>query len=332
MQKRITDPKQHIEEDEKIERSLRPKSIEEIIGCEKEKRALKIMIEAAKSRKEPLDHILFHGPPGLGKTSWANVVANEMGVPIYTTSGPAIERQGDLAAILTNIPENGIFFIDEIHRLHKSVEEILYPAMEDKVIDIVIGKGPSAKTIRLELANFSVIGATTRINLVSAPLRSRFGIDLRLDFYSYEELTKLIKQKARKFGISIDSDAAYILAKRSRRTPRIAERLLKRVRDYAEVNNGAKVTLNEAEKTLEMLEIDELGLDYIDRRLLTILIKDFKGGPVGLSTLAAAIDEDLDTVQDVYEPFLLREGLLVRSPRGRMVTKRAYDHLGIKQS
>lgn len=326
---RIIDPAQLEDSEENTEKSLRPQNLEEVIGCMKEKKALKVMIQAAKRREEAIDHILFHGPPGLGKTSLSHVVASEMGVPIYTTSGPAIERQGDLAAILTNIESNGILFIDEIHRLNKSIEEILYPAMEDKAIDIIIGKGPSAKTLRLELNNFTVIGATTRMSLVSAPLRTRFGIDIRMDYYPHEDLAEIIKVKAEILGTQIDGDAALYVAKRARRTPRIAERLLRRVRDFADVNNDSLVTLEEAKKTLEILEVDALGLDTTDRKLLESLVENFKGGPVGLSTLAAAISEDLASVEEVYEPYLLREGLLIRTPRGRQATDKAYKHLGI---
>ena len=326
MEDRVIDPKQK-GDDKKVERSLRPKNLSEVIGCNKEKNALRMMIDAAKSRGEAIDHILFHGPPGLGKTSLSYVVASEMNVPIYTTSGPAIERQGDLAAILTNIPENGVLFIDEIHRLNRSVEEILYPAMEDQVIDIIIGKGPSAKTLRLDLNFFTIIGATTRMSLVTAPLRDRFGINLRLDFYSFEELAELVLAKAKLLGLSIEPDAAVEISRRARRTPRIAERLLKRVRDFADVNNNSIITKKEALDTLKILEIDSMGLDYIDRKLLETLIKKFNGGPIGLSTLAASINEDLLTVEEVYEPYLIREGLLIRTPKGRKVTERAIKHL-----
>lgn len=328
-EKRITDPISTLDE-EKIEKSLRPKTITEVIGCQKEKDALDIMIKAAKSRGDALDHILFHGPPGLGKTSLSLVVANEMGVPIYVTSGPAIERQGDLAAILTNISEKGILFIDEIHRLHKTIEEILYPAMEDRVIDIVIGKGPSAKTVRLDLNKFTIIGATTRVSLMSAPLRDRFGVDFRLDYYSHDDLAELIVQKAKILDVDIIDNAALEIAKRARRTPRIAERLLKRSRDYAQLHNGSKIDLNSAQRALDMLDVDNEGLDYIDRKIIKTLVQTFDGGPVGLSTLAASINEDLATVEDVYEPYLLREGFLIRTPRGRKVTQKAYNHLNIE--
>ncbi|HEX9805154.1 MAG TPA: Holliday junction branch migration DNA helicase RuvB [Candidatus Dojkabacteria bacterium] len=318
------------QEDEIVEKSLRPKTIQEVIGCVKEKRALKVMIDAAKGRGDALDHILFHGPPGLGKTSLSHVVANEMNVPIYATSGPAIERQGDLAAILTNIEEKGILFIDEIHRLNKSIEEILYPAMEDGVIDIVIGKGPSAKTLRLDLNKFTVIGATTRMSLISSPLRSRFGMDIRMDYYSYKDLADLIKRKAGILDVAIDDEAAAFIAERSRRTPRLAERLLKRVRDYADIHADSVISINEAKKGAEIMEIDSLGLDVTDRKLLLSIINNFKGGPVGLSTLAASIDEELGSVEEVYEPYLLRENLIVRTSRGRMATEKAFRHLGIE--
>ncbi|MCB0745036.1 MAG: Holliday junction branch migration DNA helicase RuvB, partial [Ignavibacteriae bacterium] len=299
MSERIVSPKQNNDEDENFERSLRPNSLAEVIGRNREKEALKIMIEAAKSRGEAVDHILFHGPPGLGKTSLSFVIANEMGVPIYTTSGPAIERQGDLAAILTNIEENGILFIDEIHRLNKTIEEILYPAMEDRVIDIIIGKGPSAKTLRLDLNKFTVVGATTRMSLVSAPLRDRFGVDFRLDYYSHDELQKLVMNKAKILGIEVGSDSAMEIAKRARRTPRLAERLLKRVRDYSQVKNNNIVDLKSSIETLKMLEIDEFGLDYLDRKIIKTMADSFAGGPVGLSTLAASVNEDLSTIEDV---------------------------------
>lgn len=329
MNDRIQDTKIK-QEDEIVEKSLRPKTIQEVIGCVKEKRALKVMIDAAKGRGDALDHILFHGPPGLGKTSLSHVVANEMNVPIYATSGPAIERQGDLAAILTNIEEKGILFIDEIHRLNKSIEEILYPAMEDGVIDIVIGKGPSAKTLRLDLNKFTVIGATTRMSLISSPLRSRFGMDIRMDYYSYKDLADLIKRKAGILDVAIDDEAAAFIAERSRRTPRLAERLLKRVRDYADIHADSVISINEAKKGAEIMEIDSLGLDVTDRKLLLSIINNFKGGPVGLSTLAASIDEELGSVEEVYEPYLLRENLIVRTSRGRMATEKAFRHLGIE--
>lgn len=328
MSDRILNPKTDKEEEE-IEKSLRPQTLQEVIGREKEKKSLKVMVQAAKQRKEPLDHILFHGPPGLGKTTLAWVIAKEMGVPIYITSGPAIERQGDLASILTNIEENAMLFIDEIHRLHKTVEEILYPAMEDRAIDIVIGKGPSARTMRLDLPPFTIIGATTRVSMLSAPLRDRFGVDFRLDYYSEDEMNKIVKQKARLLNTQIAEDASEEIARRSRKTPRIALRLVKRVRDYAQVNNDGKITLAEAKEALKMLDVDSLGLDYLDRKILSTIINKFKGGPVGLSTLSAGVSEEVDTIETVYEPYLLQEGFLQRTPRGRIVTDKAYEHLGL---
>ncbi len=325
---KILDPKVDPEE-EKIEKSLRPVSFSDVIGRKKEKRNLKIMIEAAKKRGDALDHILFHGPPGLGKTTLAWVVAKEMGVPIYVTSGPAIERQGDLASILTNIETMGILFIDEIHRLHKTIEEILYPAMEDRAIDIILGKGPSARTMRLELPKFTIIAATTRVSMLSSPLRDRFGADFRLEYYDVKEMVQIVKQKAKLLDTLIDDDAAVEIAKRSRRTPRIALRLVKRIRDFAQVNNDGKITLREAREGLESLDIDENGLDYLDRKILLTIIEKFDGGPVGLSTLSAAIAEEIDTLESVYEPFLMQEGFLQRTPRGRVATKKAYKVLGL---
>lgn len=316
-------------EEEVIERSLRPQSFDEIIGRVKEKENLKILIESAKSRGGVVDHIIFHGPPGLGKTSFSHVIAKETGVNIRVTSGPAIERAGDLASILTNLTKGDILFIDEIHRLNKIVEEVLYPAMEDFVLDIVVGKGPSAKTLRLELEPFTVIGATTRIGLIGGPLRDRFGVQMRLDFMSPSELKELIKQKAKFLKIEIDDDTSLNLAKRSRRTARIAIRLLKRVRDYAEVKNKGVINKKVADEALKLAEIDELGLDNLDRKILSLIINNFEGGPVGLSTISAAVSEEFDTIADVYEPYLIREGLLQRTQRGRVATKKAYDHLGL---
>jgi Holliday junction DNA helicase RuvB len=309
-----------------IENILRPKMLDDIIGRQKEKDYLKIIIDAARQRGEPIDHIILHGPPGLGKTSIAHVVANEVGTQFYSTSGPAIMKKGDLASILTNIETNGILFIDEIHRLNKSIEEMLYSAMEDRNIDIIIGKGPSAKSIKLELNPFTIIGATTRIGLLSAPLRDRFGIDLHLDYYPYEELKLLVSQKANILGEKIDEDAAMEIARRSRRTPRIAIRILKRVRDLSQVKGNKNINKEVALEGLKMLEIDEHGLDNLDRRILKTLLNNFKGGPVGLSTLAAAVSEDIGTLQDVYEPFLLKEGFLNRTPRGRVVTDKTIKY------
>ncbi len=315
--------------DIELDSSLRPGNFDEVIGRTKEKKNLQIMISAAGKRKEPVDHILFHGPPGLGKTTLAHVVANEMKSEIFITSGPAIERQGDLAAILTNIPQFGILFIDEIHRLSRAVEEILYPAMEDRAIDIVLGKGPSARTLRLELEDFSIIGATTRIGLLSAPLRSRFGAHFRLDYYSDEDLMRLVMKKSPLLKIGIDDKAAREIARRSRGTARIAERYLKRVRDYAQVANKNAISLEIVKKVLDMHEVDKAGLDNIDRKILKVIINDFGGGPVGLSTIAAAISEELNTVAEVYEPFLIQSGFLKRTPRGRIATFKAKKHLNI---
>jgi len=318
--------------DIEFEKTLRPSTFSDVIGREKEKKNLDIMIKAAKIRGEALDHILFYGPPGLGKTTLAHVLSNELGVELYVTSGPAIERQGDLASILTNMPDRGILFIDEIHRLHKSVEEILYPAMEDRVIDIIIGKGPSAKTVRLDLEQFSLVGATTRIGLISSPLRNRFGACLRLDFYTYEDLKKIVYQKAKILNTKINEDAAFEIAKRSRGTARIAIRNLKRVRDYTEVKKIRRIKKDIVIKVLDMHDIDDAGLDYIDRKILKWIIEDIEGGPVGISTIAAALSEEVSTISDVYEPYLIQAGFLKRTSRGRVVTKKAYSHLGLECS
>lgn len=314
-------------EEKKVEKSLRPKMFVDMIGRKSEVKNLSVMIEAAKKRGDALDHLIFHGPPGLGKTSISQVVANEMGVPIHVTSGPAIERQGDLASILTGIEDGGILFIDEIHRLNRVVEEILYPAMEDRAIDIVIGKGPSAKTVRLELSKFTLIGATTKMGRLSAPLRDRFGANFRFDFYEHDDLAKIILQKADIMGVQLGEDVALEIAKRARKTPRIAIRILKRIRDFADVNNDGVITLNEVKLGLEMLEIDGLGLNRLDKMILKTMIENFDGGPVGLSTIAASISEEMDTIEDVCEPFLLQEGLLQRTSRGRIVTQRGMDHV-----
>lgn len=320
---RITDPAAFQDEQDLSgeEQTLRPKRFNDVIGRDREKKTLKILIEAAKQRDEALDHVLLHGPPGLGKTSIAHVIANEADVPLYLTSGPAIERKGDLASILTNIEEKGILFIDEIHRLNRSVEEVLYSAMEDRAIDIVLGKGPAAKSIRLDLNPLTIIGATTRAGALSSPLRDRFGLDLRLDYYSEDELRDLLAQKASVLGVGIDHDAAHAIAVRARRTPRIAIRLLKRVRDFSQVETEDDIiTAAHADKAFKLLGVDEQGLDDLDRRILAYTIEHFKGGPVGLQALAAALSEDLTTLQDVYEPFLLQAGFLARTPRGRVVT------------
>lgn len=316
-------------EDIENEISLRPKWISEYIGQDKAKKKLEIFIQAAKGRKEPLDHVLLFGPPGLGKTTLANIIANEMGVNIRVTSGPAIERPGDLASILTNLGDDDVLFIDEIHRLNRTVEEILYPAMEDFALDIIIGKGPSARSVRLDLSRFTLIGATTRAGLLTSPLRDRFGVMLNLDLYDDHSLEKIVKRSANILDIKIEDRGAMEIAKRSRGTPRIANRLLKRVRDYAQVVEDGVITWNVAKKGLEMLEIDELGLDEVDRKLILTMIENFGGGPVGLDTLSAATGEERTTIEDVYEPYLLQIGFINRTPRGRTVTEKAYNHFGI---
>ena len=309
--------------------SLRPKALSEYIGQKKAKDNLSVFIEAAKMRGEPLDHVLLHGPPGLGKTTLSGIIANEMGVNIRITSGPAIEKPGDLAALLTNLNENDILFVDEIHRLNRSVEEILYPAMEDYAIDIIIGKGPSANSIRLDLPRFTLIGATTRAGQLSAPLRDRFGVNLRLELYTPEELCLIVTRSAGILGVPIEETGAMEIARRSRGTPRIANRMLRRVRDFAQVKAGGVITKEVADTALTALEVDYLGLDAVDRRMLTSIIENYAGGPVGLDTLAATINEESVTLEDVYEPYLMQMGFLTRTPRGRCVTKRAYEHLGI---
>jgi len=315
--------------EDRIDHALRPRSLDEMTGQGRVVENLRILIEAAKARQEPLDHVLLYGPPGLGKTTFAHVIANEMEVNIRITAGPSIERAGDLAAILTHLREGDVLFIDEIHRLGRAVEEVLYPAMEDFALDIVIGKGPSAKNVRLSLPRFTVIGATTRLALLTAPLRARFGAVYRLDFYSLEAMQDIVRRAAGLIDIPIDPDGIQEIASRARGTPRVALRLLKRVRDYAEVRAEGVITAEVASQALDLLEIDPLGLDDIDRRVLRAIIEKFEGGPVGLETIAAAISEESDTIMDVYEPYLLQLGFLERTPRGRVATRLAYEHLNI---
>ena len=317
------------EEDFSLEGNLRPQTLDDYIGQEKAKENLKVYIEAAKQRNDALDHVLFYGPPGLGKTTLAGIIANEMGVHLKVTSGPAIEKPGEMAAILNNLQEHDVLFVDEIHRLNRQVEEVLYPAMEDYAIDIMIGKGTSARSIRLELPKFTLVGATTRAGMLTAPLRDRFGVVHHLEYYTENELKTIIIRSAKVLGVEIDEEGAMEMARRSRGTPRLANRLLKRVRDFAQVRYDGKITKEVADFALNLLEVDRYGLDQIDRRILSTIMVQFSGGPVGLETLAAAIGEDSGTIEDVYEPYLIKNGFLVRTPRGRVAGDFAYEHLGI---
>ena len=331
MEKRVIST-QVQEEDLKIEKSLRPQTLDDYIGQQKAKENLKIYIEAAKARGESLDHVLFYGPPGLGKTTLAGIIANEMGTHMKVTSGPAIGKPGEMAAILSNLQEGDVLFVDEIHRLNRQVEEVLYPAMEDYAIDIMIGKGDTARSIRLDLPKFTLVGATTRAGLLSAPLRDRFGVVHHLEFYTVEELKTIILHSALTLGVEIDEEGAYEMARRSRGTPRLANRLLKRVRDFAQVKYDGRISKEVASFALDLLEVDKMGLDQNDRNILMTMIGKFAGGPVGLDTLAAAIGEDAGTIEDVYEPYLVKNGLINRTPKGRVVTELAYQHLGIEHS
>ena len=323
---------ENLEEDVRIENHLRPQLLEDYIGQAKAKEMLKIYIEAAKARGEALDHLLFYGPPGLGKTTLAGIIANEMNVNMKITSGPAIEKPGEMAAILNNLQEGDVLFVDEIHRLNRQVEEVLYPAMEDYAIDIMIGKGASARSIRLDLPKFTLVGATTRAGMLTATLRDRFGLVTRMEYYTVEDLKMIILRSAKVLEVGIDENGAYAMARRSRGTPRLANRLLKRVRDFAQVKYNGYITEEVADYALDLLDVDRLGLDHVDRNLLTTMIEKFQGGPVGLDTLAAAIGEDAGTVEDVYEPYLLKNGFLQRTPRGRVVTDLAYTHLGFDKN
>ena len=316
------------DDDSGVELSLRPRRLAEFIGQDRVKESMSIFIEAARGRREPLDHVLLYGPPGLGKTTLAAIISHEMGVRLRVTSGPAIERAGDLAAILTNLSPGDVLFIDEIHRLSRAVEEVLYPAMEDYALDIIIGKGPSARSIRIDLPRFTLVGATTRTGLISSPLRDRFGVVHRLEFYSVDDLSTIVCKSAAKMGIEIHPEGAREIARRSRGTPRVANRMLRRVRDYAQVRAEGAITPEVAAEALSMFEVDQLGLDRLDRRILSTIIDKFGGGPVGVETIAASINEEKDTIEDVYEPYLMQLGFLDRTPRGRVATARAYEHIG----
>ncbi|MDD2807287.1 MAG: Holliday junction branch migration DNA helicase RuvB [Patescibacteria group bacterium] len=328
---RIIDPKE-TKEEQTLDVSLRPKKLDEFIGQQKIKDNLTIFMAAAKQRQEPIEHVLLYGPPGLGKTTLAHIIAEEMGVNIRVTSGPALERSGDLAAILTNLEAGDILFIDEIHRLNKVIEEILYPAMEEYALDIVIGKGPSARTLRLDLPRFTIVGATTKVSMLSSPLRDRFGNIYHLNFYENDEIGKIVKRSAEILDVNIVPEATEKIASRSRKTPRIANRILKRVRDFAQVKGDGKINDDITNEALTMLDIDEFGLDEIDRKILELIITKFKGGPVGLNTIAAATGEEMATIEDVYEPFLLQIGMLKRTPKGRMATEAAYEHLKLSST
>ncbi|GIW46795.1 MAG: Holliday junction ATP-dependent DNA helicase RuvB [Deltaproteobacteria bacterium] len=331
MEERVVNPSL-LEEDTPFEANLRPRYLREYLGQTKIKEKIGIFIEAARRRKEPLDHVLLYGPPGLGKTTLAHVIANELGVKIHATSGPVIERVGDLASILTHLEEGDVLFIDEIHRLNRVVEEYLYSAMEDYKIDLMIGEGPTAKSMKISINRFTLVGATTRTGLLTSPLRSRFGVDLRLDYYTPEELKSIVKRSAKILNVKITDDGAHEIALRSRGTPRIANRLLRRVRDFAEVKADGIISVDVARMALEMLEVDSLGLDNLDRAILLTIIEKFRGGPVGIETIAAAVSEDRDTIEYVYEPYLIRLGLLSKTPRGRVATPMAYSHLKIEPS